>query len=160
MNLTKPDSSVLDPECAVFCRYLIGEDPSEYVKIKYRVAHHIGSVSHGILATPSEAFLVKLASVGPWSAQLIDSYARIFRPCSLVRRKLILLLAILESCAPTHACLDSVDSPSIVALFLGSVRRCLNFALVAVVGSLVILPIELTLRRSARFILFWLPKHG
>ena len=62
---------------------------------------------------PADGFLVKVAGIGPWSTKIIDAYTRVFRPFSTVRKKLILLLAILESCAPTHAYLDSVDSGSI-----------------------------------------------
>ena len=35
--------SRLDRECVVFCRYLIGQEPNEYVKRKYREAHQAAS---------------------------------------------------------------------------------------------------------------------
>ena len=103
------DSSALDRECAVFCRYLIGQEPNEYVKKKYRAAHQARSL-RGDLAHPADDFLVKAASIGPWSTKIIDAYTRVFHPFSMVRKKLVLLLAILECCAPPHAHLDSVDS--------------------------------------------------
>ena len=103
------DDKILDRECSVFSIYLIGEPPSEYVKRKYREAHQTGLLLDAA-AQPAEDFLVRVASIGPWSAKIIDAYTRIFRPFSTVRKKLVLLLAILESCAPSHARLDSADS--------------------------------------------------
>jgi hypothetical protein len=71
-----------------------------------------------------------------------------------------LLLAILESCAPTHAYLDSVDSDSIPLLFLRLVQRCITFALVVMIGVLIILPAELMLRGNAKRLFLWLPRNG
>lgn len=153
------DYNALDRECAVFCRYLIGQEPNEYVKRKYRAAHQYGSLRADI-AHPADGFLVKAAGIGPWSTKIIDAYTRLFRPFSTVRRKLVLLLAILESCAPTHTYLDSVDSNSISLLFLRFVQRCLTFALIVIVGIVVILPVELMLRGSVKCLVLWLPRHG
>jgi hypothetical protein len=113
-----------------------------------------------ILECPADAFLVQVASIGLGSTKIIDVYTRVFRPFSLVRKKLVLLLAILESCAPTHAYLDSVDSDSIPLLFLRLFQRCLTFALIVIVSVLVILPAELILRGGARRRVLWLPRNG
>lgn len=148
--------NILDRECAVFCRYLIGQEPNEYVRRKYRAAHQTG-----VLRDQAEdMFLVKVAGIGPWSTKLIDVYARCFRPFSLVRKKLVLLLAILESCAPTHAYLDAVDSNSIPLLLLRLFQRCLTFALVVVVGVLIILPADLILRKNVKRLFLWLQRNG
>ena len=149
----------LDRECTVFCRYLIGQEPNEYVKKKYRTAHQIGLLRNG-RECPADAFLVKIAGIGPWSSKIIDAYTRIFRPFSTVRKKFVLLLAILESCAPTHACLDSVDSNSVALLFLRLIQRCLTFALILLLGILVILPAELMLRWPVKRIAAWMPRNG
>jgi hypothetical protein len=153
------DSSALDRECAVFCRYLIGQEPNEYVKKKYRAAHQARSL-RGDPAHPADGFLVKVASIGPWSTKLVDAYTRVFRPFSMVRKKLVLLLAILESCAPTHAYLDSVDSGSIPLLFVRFVNRCVIFALVVMAGVLIVLPAELMLRGNVKRLFLWLPRNG
>ena len=109
---------------------------------------------------PADDFLVKVAGIGPWSSKIIDAYTRIFRPFSTVRKKLVLLLAILESCAPTHACLDSVDSSSVALLFLRLIQRCLTFVLILLLGILVILPAELMLRWPVKRIAAWMPRNG
>jgi hypothetical protein len=158
VNATLRDEA-LDRECAVFCRYLIGQEPNEYVKEKYRAGHRAGSLWSGG-GCRADAFLVKVAGIGPWSTKIIDAYARIFRPCSTVRKKLVLLLAILESSAPTHAYLDAVDSGAVPLLFLRLVHRCVIFALVLTVGVLLIFPVELALRGNVKRLFLSVPRNG
>ena len=154
------DVKALDRECVVFCRYLIGQEPSEYVKRKYREAHQSRSFNHGEHSDPADGLLVKIARIHPWSTNIIDAYTRVFRPFSTVRKKLVLLLAVLETCAPTHAYLDSLDSASVPLLCLRLVQRCLTFALIVIVSALVILPADLVLRGSARRRLLWQLRNG
>ena len=153
------DSNILDVECRIFSRYLIGKEPNEYVKRKYRAAHQTGFL-RGDYACTADSFLVKVASIGPWGTKIIDAYARVFRPFSLIRKKLVLLLAILESCAPTNVYVDSVDSSTLPLLFLRLIQRCLIFVVLVILGAVVILPLELILRGSAKCLVFWLPRHG
>jgi len=153
------DHEALDRECAVFCRYLIGQQPSEYVKRKYREAHQSRLFNH-VLPDPRDSLLVTLARIGPWSTKIIDSYARVVRPFSTVRKKLVLLLAILECCSPANAYLDSVDSHSIALLLLRFVQRCLTFNLIIVVSIFVILPVDLVLRVSTGRRLLWQLRNG
>jgi hypothetical protein len=150
MKTAALDDKTLNRECSVFSVYLIGEPPSEYVKRKYRAAHQTGSLLGA--AQPAENFLVRVATIAPWTAKIIDAYTRIFRPFSTVRKKLVLLLAILESCAPTHARLDSADSSSILVLLMRLVNRCLTFVLLVVLGIFLILPAEWILRGKAKCI--------
>ena len=70
----------IDRECEVFCRYLTGSPPNDYVRRKYRHAHAVGSVEPAGLATRFDYFLVDLARNSTWMAQAMDSYARILAP--------------------------------------------------------------------------------
>jgi hypothetical protein len=93
-------------EARVFCRYLIGLDPNEYVMQCYvralpSTAAHFGSRSL------IDRSLLGLARLGPLPARIADAYARLFRPTAPLRRRLILLLAILENSPPTAAPLSS-----------------------------------------------------
>ena len=153
-----PDNA-LDRECAVFCRYLIGQEPNKYVQEKYRAAHQQGSLQNGGECN-ADAFLVKVAAIGAWSTKIIDAYTRVFRPFSTVRKKLVLLLAILESCAPTHRCLDDVDAGSSPLLFLRFFYRCVIFVLVVMIGVLLVFPAELMLRGNVKRLFLWLPRNG
>lgn len=159
MNAAALRDNALDRECTIFCRYLIGQKPNEYVKKKYRAAHQASSLRNSSECR-ADAFLVKVAGIGPWSTKIIDAYTRVFRPFSLVRKKLILLLALLESSAPAHGYLDRVDEGPNPVLFLRFVFRCMVFGLVLMVGVLVIFPAELILRGSAKHLFLWLPRNG
>lgn len=99
----------LDRECSVFCRYLIGQTPSPYVVAKYGDYHRRAAVED----TPAriDRVLLAVASLHPATVRPADAYARIFRPGSVLRKKLILLLAVLESCAPSDERIDSIPTP-------------------------------------------------
>ena len=101
--------TLFNRECAVFCRYLLGTKPTEYVMRKYEEAHKLGCVDDGMTSDPFDRTLTALAKISPVATRIVDSYAAVFFHNCLLRRKLILLLAILESCAPSHSSLDTVD---------------------------------------------------
>ena len=87
----------------MFTRYLVGRDPDDYVQRCYRDGH--GRIRSG--GDALDAALLRSATGGPVRAQVADAYARIFRPRGALRRKLILLLAILENTPPTHRTLTA-----------------------------------------------------
>ena len=124
----KRDSMIkLDRECLAFSAYLIGQRPNEYVMEKYRDAH----ASSGIIG-PNEKpfldrFLIGLAAVHPIGAKLVDAYTAVFYKKSAVRRKWILLLAILESCAPTYKYFDLPDAGGRLWLAVGLLWRGFGF---------------------------------
>ncbi|MGE0126717.1 MAG: hypothetical protein AB7U82_01335 [Blastocatellales bacterium] len=99
----------LNRECQAFSIYLVKQQPNEYVMAKYREAHN----ASGIVARNEGGFLDRLlvgvAAAHPIGARLVDAYTAIFYKKSSVRRKWILLLAILESCAPTYKYFDVPD---------------------------------------------------
>lgn len=99
---------LLRRECYLFCRYLIGQRPGEYVQLKYREFHEQAAVEKEMCARPFDHVLLAVARLGPLATQLADGYARIARPTAVLRKKLILMLAILESCAPYHRYLSTV----------------------------------------------------
>jgi hypothetical protein len=121
----------LDRECAVFTRYLLGHDPAPRVRAAYRRAHD-RAVELGVedVRAPRgrERALLELARRGPWRARAADSFARVFAPRGALRRKLVCLLAILESGAPTDAELDTADAGSAPAFVARFVLAGLGFA--------------------------------
>jgi hypothetical protein len=95
-------SNGLDIESSVFTRYLVGRDPSDYVRQKYRDGHR--AIPYRLKAD-EDAFdvaLVIVARRGALRTRIADAYARIFRPHGVLRQKLTLLLAILENSPDTH----------------------------------------------------------
>src|SRR5262249_42906532 len=109
-ELEAPELEALDRECLAFSAYLIGRRPNEYVLAKYREAHD----ASGIVGLNGRRFLDRLlvgvAASHTIGAKLVDAYTAIFYKKSAVRRKWILLLAILESCAPTYEYFDGPDA--------------------------------------------------
>ena len=96
----KATGDPLVQECTVLCAYLVGRPPDEYVTRKYIEAHH--RLNPRLGTGTSRDPVLALARRGTLAAGLVDAYTRVFRRDSIFRRKLILLVAILE-CAPSTA---------------------------------------------------------
>jgi nucleoside-diphosphate-sugar epimerase len=136
-----PDtSSDLDAECDVFTRHLIGRTPDAYVRAKYLEAH---------TALPAlsprdafDSFLVSFARRGRLFAKVAGAHAALLAPAALLRKKMVLLLAILETCPPTHRMIDAPvgGRPFPALLALGGIG--VSAVLALVVGSLILLPIR------------------
>jgi hypothetical protein len=132
----------LSAECAAWSRYLLGVEPSEAVVARYVDAHR-----RGVVAVPGseEAFdraLVLCARTGSFAARVCDVHARLFRPAGLLRRKLVLALALLEVDAAAHARVDDVRAASPAAVIAGLGVSALVFALLAAGGLVVLLPVR------------------
>lgn len=130
----------LDRECAAFCRYLIGREPTERVRARYREAHALGVVEAPGTATAFDRLLVSIARAGALPARLADAHARVFRKAGLLRRKLVLLLALLESHADTAGDVDAPTPGGPNGFVVGAAARVALFALLLCAGALVLLP--------------------
>jgi hypothetical protein len=104
--MSRQDRDVLALECDVFCRYLLGRRPGSDVAAAYHRAHAVGSVQR-IEPTVLDRALLDIARVGPALAHAADAFASVARRPSLLRRKLVLLVAILESHGSSAAVLDT-----------------------------------------------------
>ncbi|HEX6135422.1 MAG TPA: hypothetical protein VFZ24_15740 [Longimicrobiales bacterium] len=133
----------LDRECRLFTGYLLGCVPTQYVLDRYADAHRVSDVYS--TGTRFDAFLMRAARTGRITTKVVDAYAAILAPTSLIRRKLILLLAILETAAPTAGIIDSVDRGGRVLLFLRLCGRGIGSVLGFLIGALVFVPARLIL---------------
>ena len=127
---------VLDAECRVFCRYLAGRAPTPYLLTRYREAHDAGVVEPTGGSSAFERGVVSLARRSSLLARAFDARARILAPGSLLRRKLVLVLAILETSAETEAAVDTPTHSGPVGLGLHLVGLGLAFGCLLVVGVL------------------------
>ena len=141
------ESGALGRECEVFCRYLIGRAPDAYVLAKYAEAHRLTTDYSG--GSRFDGLLVRFAAWGSFSASLADSYASLFARQGILRRKLVLLLAILESCSPAHGFLDAIEPTPVFFLALQLLGRGILFGMRVLAVSLVLLPLQLALGGSA-----------
>lgn len=133
--------SVLDQECLVFCRYLIGQEPNSYIINKFQEAHRVGSIN-----PPGDTFnrlLLWVATTGRLWTKLVDTYTAVFCKTSVVRKKLILLLAILESNAAACHGLDAVDETHKLLLCLKIMGKGCTFVFVLFLGIVIFLPVHI-----------------
>jgi hypothetical protein len=140
------ESNALSREAQVFARYLIGRPPDGYVIEKYLEGHRVAP--DYAAGSRFDRLLVKIAASGTIRASLADSYACLLARRSMLRRKLILMLAILESCAPARGFLDAIEpvSRSLVALQLAG--RGILFLIRLGAAAVVLLPLQLALGGS------------
>lgn len=139
-------NSTIEEECRIFARYLIGYNPNSYAVRKYAEAHQVSTAF--IPDTPFDRFVLRVARSHWVLTKLADSYARIAVPGTVLRKKLVLLLAILETSPPTYRVIDAVESGGTLALYLRLAGRGAASLLSLSVGSLVFLPAQLLLRES------------
>jgi len=134
-------ASDLEAECRSFTRYLIGREPPEYVIGKYLDAHE----KSGIFEVRSDAMnrlLITFSAYHPSLAAVVDAYTTLFFRQAEVRKKWVVLIAILESCSPTDASFDVPDvrdTPSLWGLIVG---KAALFVLALLLSMLLILPIH------------------
>jgi hypothetical protein len=134
---------VTDRECVALTGYLLGSAPDGYVKRKYSEAH---AIVDGLAPKDAfDAFLLRFALRHPVCTRLADAYVRVFRPGCALRRKLILLLAILESCSPSYRVIDMPVGGSGPLLFIRLALRGAVSVASFVVGSLFLIPARLVI---------------
>ena len=136
------ERAALEDEAHEFALALLGGDADSYVAVQYARAH-LHLPLHPVSAF--DRVLLAFASQGPWALRAADAYARFFAPASSLRRKLAVLVAILESAAPSDAEFAASDEPPvgvIVQLLLAGV----GFALLLGVGILALAPLHLAAR--------------
>jgi hypothetical protein len=140
------ERDVLAAECRSFSLYLMNQLPDAYVVEKYCTAHAAGNILDSPHCNAFDAALVRLAPRNRFFTRLIDLYTSLFFKRALVRRKLVLLLAILESAAPSYAYFDSTDGLGPFAFCWMALRRGFVFLVVLMLSLVSLLPLHLGLR--------------
>lgn len=137
------DTEQLATEAAVFVGYLLNRPVDEYVVRKY-VEFHSGTAGAQMQtgATEFDRFLVRFARRGRLRTRLADSYAAIFHRESLIRKKLVLMAALLECSPAHHEVIDRPDSGNTALIALALTSRLAVFAMSAIAGALVFLPVR------------------
>lgn len=112
------DDVVLAAECSAFCVYLAGHEPSEYIRRRYCEAHKRTDLIQQDRSNGFDLFIIRFARCGSLCARLADVYTRWFYRRSALRRKLLLLLAILECSRSTCGLFEAAHSHSKVRFWL------------------------------------------
>ena len=139
VDLARP--SDVAEECQVFCRYLSDRPPPAEVLSAYRRAHQCGVVAVDAAWPPIDAALLWMARLGPSLTRAADAYAVTFAKSSLLRRKLVLLLAILESCGSTIGAVDTVAPGPSVRWAAGIVLNVVVFAAALGLAAAAVVPL-------------------
>jgi nucleoside-diphosphate-sugar epimerase len=141
-------AEALQTECMIFTSYLLGCAPAAYVLGKYTDAHRVAPVfSDG---SRFDRLLVKVAGLHPLLTKVADSYARIFVRTGLLRKKLVLLLAILETSSPSYELLDAVDRGGKPALLVRLFIKGVTFGVSLIAGAIVFLPMQMIFASGQR----------
>lgn len=145
-----PDApATLARECRAFTRHLLGWPADAATLEAYRRA--IATVPELAPAGPRDRALLALARKGWMAARIADAWAALFARSSALRKRLVMLLAILESRSPTSTAIDRPlggSSPLAIAAITG--RGLVAIAVLALAIVTVSPVVALARRRGAR----------
>ena len=131
------DTLQLERECQSYTRYLIGQPATPYVIEKYKEFHQ--GMDFAAADSRFDGLLLSASARGPLWARLVDSYATRWRKNSIVRRKLVVALALLECVNPSFAVLDECPrggpAAAVVRLGLGALGYACSVLAAAVLFS-------------------------
>jgi len=133
----------LESECSVFTRYLTKVGPTAYV-----MAHYINATMARGLAldrdlAPFDRTMLRFARRNQMFTRWADAYSAILHRSGAMRRKLVVLAAILEHVPPTSDIFDRplVMRPAVTLLHL--MTHGVGFALSFIVGATIFVPLRL-----------------
>ena len=138
------DSKELQRECRLFTQYLLGCAPDRYVEQKYIEAHEV--LSNLVPVNRFDVFLTSTARRHSIFLKVADAYAGIFDNRGLLRKKLVLLFAILETSSPFFQKIDSVDRGGKFLLACKSVFRGFVSVLSLIAGAILFVPASMVMR--------------
>lgn len=81
-------------ECSIITRYLLKQEPPHDLVQRYIEANSILCAGE---TSPSDLAVVSFVRRNPWSLPYMDAASAFFRPNSLLRSKILLMIAILEA---------------------------------------------------------------
>ena len=139
----------INVECRVFTRYLIGKLPDQYISAKYATAFLPGKPLSEGLQSSFDVLLIRLAVIHPLLTHAVDAFSRFFYTDSTLRKRLIMLLALLESQASTAVEFDYPVKTGIIASILSMVIPLTIFAILFGITTLFLLPLKLLSRRQS-----------
>lgn len=133
-----PDA-MLDAEFRTFARYLGWRGPIDGLSATYARLHAAAAIAP---RTDLDQLLVRLASHGWLAVTLADAYGRLAVPHGVLRRKLVLVLAILESSRVSHADFEAVNAAPMLETWLRLGVLGARWAITSVLAVLVIGPLH------------------
>jgi nucleoside-diphosphate-sugar epimerase len=133
----------IEKECQTFSTYLVGQAPSAYITERYAIAAQRHGLARDSEFSCFDRATLKMARGGRLLARWADAYCALFHPKGVLRRKLVLLAAILEHVAPTSDIFDRTESSNATRTGLALVGYGAASALSLLLGALVLLPAKI-----------------
>lgn len=127
-------------ECRAFATYLVGYSSSPYVEECYTLAAQAHGLADKAEFSCFDRAALKVARLGPTFARWADSYCALFRRNGTLRRKLVLLAAILEHVAPTNEAFENVKPSSAARTFLSIGAIGIASAISVLIGAMILFP--------------------
>ena len=136
------DVNNIDVECRVFSRYLSGRLPDEYISRKYAEAFSPGRQLTRGVESGFENLLLRIAVLHPVCTRAADVYSRFFCSDSVARKRLVMLLAILETWAPASDRLDDINHIGKISFLSGLIIHGLISGVLLLLTVPVLLPVQ------------------
>ena len=137
-------------ECVTFSRYLMGQVPDQYILRKYEEAFGEDRQLSRVISTRFEKMLLSIAIIHPILTHFIDVYSRFFYVDSVVRKRLVLLLAILETWGPSSARLEVNKYTGKIAFILGLIGYAILSGFMLVLAVIVLYPMRWIMEPKSR----------
>lgn len=148
-GLAEARSELLDypraAECSVYTRYLANQEPDPYIQRKYAESFEPGRPLAIQARSRFESLIENLSQKNPVYARAVDGYCKFFYRDSIVRRKVVLLLAILECRAGSAEKLDRADQLALPLMFLTFLTQITRSVVLLLVATILLSPIRLVL---------------
>lgn len=135
-----PETTGSGAEFDVFARYLGASSGLERGRAYYAASQQSAELA---AADRFDRWLVVVARWSPVTCALADAYARLTRPYGLLRRKLVLTLAVLESSPGIHSAFDSALASSPTMTWLSLVFAGTGWAMRTLAATLLLAPVHL-----------------
>lgn len=146
--MAEPGDDRLAAECRLFCRYLADVDATPDIIGAYQRAHAIATLKLRA-TTPLDRALQRLAITGTAFTRMADSFAGLIAPASALRRKLVVLMAILESRGASAMRVDRATPGSLAAWAVTTGLYGIAWLFRLAAAAVLLMPLRLWYRVSA-----------
>jgi nucleoside-diphosphate-sugar epimerase len=144
------DAATINRECEVFTYYLVGQPPTDYIRKQYEMATLARDLANESEFTSFDRAMLRYARRHIAFTRATDAYCAIFHRHSILRRKLILLLAILEHASPTAARFDRPKNRGLIGISVDLLLQAMSFGLSLIAGIMLLLPSYLFRRSESK----------
>jgi hypothetical protein len=119
----------------------VGGPSSDYIEERYTLATHAYGLANDEDFSCFDRAALKFARRGRIFARWADAYCAFFSRSGALRRKLVLLTAILEHVAPTNEAFDRPNPSGVARAVFSLAAYGLTSALSLLLGAVVLLPV-------------------